>query len=363
LSPGNKAGKLYPGTKIYDIIPSGKPYPIKSLWTLQYGLGTQMPRRNKFIKEVLPHLELFVVTEQVMTHAAKFADIVLPCVSYYEEEADLVGSWNNWWLQYRKQAIQPLWEAKSDWNIFKGLCQKMGIGADWQMTAEECCKYILENAVDPIFNGISWNDLKHNGVVRALIDDPHIPFKDLRFPTPSGKIELYTESLKEFGQEVPVFIEPLESNRKSKAKEYPLTIMNVHHVNSAHSQHTILPWICEIASEPYLKMHPKDAAVRNIKDGDVVNVYNDRGNFKVKVDITESIKAGVLSLCEGWWPEHFVEGHFSDITHMTINQVQDAIIETNYAFNDNLVEVKKEVNYHPQGGWPDFEPLKGGEKS
>ena len=85
-----------------------------------------------------------------------------------------------------------------------------------------------------------------------------------------------------------------------------------------------------------------DLAVVN---GDLVNVYNDRGNFKVKVILTEAIKPGVLSLCEGWWPEHFVEGHFSDITHMTINPVQEAIPpmhETNYAFNDNLVEVKKE---------------------
>ena len=61
LSPSGKTGKIYPGTRIYDIIPSGKPYPIKSLWILQYGLGTQMPRRKKVIKEILSNLELFVV--------------------------------------------------------------------------------------------------------------------------------------------------------------------------------------------------------------------------------------------------------------------------------------------------------------
>lgn len=341
LAPGGRTGRVYPGTRLHEIIRSGEPYPIKSLWTHNYGFGTQTPRRRHFIEHVLPQLELFVVSELLMTEAAQYADVVLPVTSYYEEEADLVPSWNNMYLQLRTQAIDRVGEARPDWEIFKGICERMGQGQAWQMSALESVRYILEHSKEPMFSNIDWEVLRRDGVVRAAIDSPHVPFKDMRFATPSGRIELYTENLSEHGQEIPTYVEPIEGNRRDRAAQFPLTLMTNHSMHSVNAQHTVLPWIREVSPGPRVEMNPGDAAVRGIADGDPIKVFNDRGFFKVRANVTEGIRPGALNLPQGWWPKDFIEGHYSDVMHMPLNPAQEAILESNYPVFDCLVEVEK----------------------
>ena len=83
------------------------------------------------------------------------------------------------------------------------------------------------------------------------------------------------------------------------------------------------------------------AAARNIADGEMVEVYNDRGSYQVKVKISNEIKPGCLNQAQGWWPKHFTKGHYAEMLHMELNKTQDFLYETNYAPYDNLVEVKK----------------------
>ena len=341
LAPGGKIGRVYPGTRIHEIIGSGEPYPVKSLWTHNYGFGTQTPQRRHFFERVLPQLELFVVSELMMTEAAQYADIVLPVTSYYEEEADLVGSWNNMYVQLRTQAIDRVGEAKPDWEIFKGVCERMGQGDGWRMSALESVRFILERSKDPIFSSIDWEMLRRDGVVRAAIDSPHIPFKEMRFATPSGRIELYTEKLAGHGQELPGYVEPIEGNRRDRAAQFPLTLMTNHSMHSVNAQHTILPWIREVSPGPRVDINPSDAAARGIADGDAIKVFNDRGFFKVRANVTEGIRSGALNLPQGWWPKDFIEGHYSDVMHMPLNPAQEAILESNYPIFDCLVEVEK----------------------
>lgn len=342
LCPGGRRGATYPGTRMFDIIATGRPYPIKSLWVHNYGFGTQSPRRRQFIGQILPQLELFVVSEQMMTEAARHADFVLPTTSYYEDEADLVGSWNNRYIQLRAPAIPPIGESRTDWQIFKELCIRMGHGEGWEMSAEESCEYILRHCEDPLVSSVDWQELKEKGVALAGAASPRVPFADLKFPTPSGRIELYTEQLKDFDQAVLVFKEPLESNRRPKAREYPLTLMTTHQMHTVHGQHVMLPWIRELLPGPRLEMNPVDAAPRSIAEGDMVAVYNDRGRLRVRATLTEAIKPGAVNLPQGWWPKDFAEGHYSDLSHVTPNPVQEAILETNFPPFDNLVEIRKE---------------------
>lgn len=333
--------KALPGTELYDIIPSGKPYPIKSLWFCSYSMGTQGPNLNKLYNEVFPALDLIVVSEQMMGPTTKYADYVLPVTSWYEEECDVVGAWSNLYLQFRKQAIKPMWDAKTDWDTFTALANRMGLGEWWTMSQQESAEYIVKNSPDPIISGTSLEDLREKGVAWANQPVDFVPFEDKKFNTPSGRIEIYQEVWIPHNEQIPVFMEPFESNRNEKAKEYPLTFMNVHSVYTVHSQHTVLPWILEVNPEPRLEMHTIDAEARGLKDGDLVEVYNDRGNLKLKVKITEGIKPGCLNCYEGWWPKQFAEGHIGALTHMTLNPAHIAILETNYSPYDNLVEVRK----------------------
>lgn len=341
LCPNGKTGRMIPGTRIHDIIEKSDPYPVKSLWAHNYGIATQAPRRNHFIKNVLPQLEQFTVTEVMMTEAAKYADLVLPTTSFYEEDADLIGSWNNMYVQLRTPVIDKVGEPRVDWEIFKGVAERMGAGEDWSMTPMESCEYIIRESADPIFSKMDWEELKREGIGRAVIDSPHIPFKDMEFATPSGRIEIYTEQLVKHGQGVPGYEEPAESNRQPRAKKYPLTFMSNHSVYSVNAQHLNLPWIQEYQPEPAVDMNPADADARGIRDGDTIRVFNDRGHFSCRVNVNEGITPGALNIIQGWWPEFFSEGHYSDVNSMPVDPAQETIMETNYSVFDVSVEVEK----------------------
>ncbi|MCC7411445.1 MAG: molybdopterin-dependent oxidoreductase [Gammaproteobacteria bacterium] len=341
LEPGGRRAHTLPGTRMLETIARGEPYTVKSLWLAGYGFGTQSPNFDRFVREALPKLELFAVTEQVMTPAAQYADIVLPCVSYYEDDLDVVPSAENLYVQLRRRAIAPIGESKNDWDIFAGVCERVGRGEDWRQSAEESCRQILEQSGDPAVRALDWDSLARDGVARLDLPRPHVPFADQRFPTESGRVELYTERLREFGQAVLVHAEPLESNRAARACEFPLTLMTSHPMHTVHSQHTNLAWIRELLPGPRLEMHPRDAGERGIRDGDPVSVWNDRGRVEVRVTLTEAVRPGMLNLPQGWWPRDFAHGHYNDLSHLTPNPVQDAILETNFPVWDVLVQVAR----------------------
>lgn len=338
----NVKGKKIAGTQLYDLIPNGKPYPLKSLWLLSYGMGTQAPLLNRLYNEVFPALDLIVVSEQIMTPVTKYADYVLPVTSYFEEECDIVGAWSNLYLQFRKQAIKPMWESKTDWDCVSEYANRIGFGEYWKMTQQESAEYIVKNSPDPIISGTNLDELRDKGVAWANQPVDFVPFEDMKFNTAHGKIEIYLDFLSKFGEALPVYKEPFESNRNEKAKKYPLTFMNAHSIFTVHSQHVNLPWILETRPEPRMEISPVDAKARNLQDGDVVEVFNDRGKVQVKIQISEGIKPGCLNLYQGWWPKNFPDGgHYGSLLHMENNPAQDAVIETNFAPYDNLVEIRK----------------------
>ncbi len=340
-----RVGSQFPGTQWYDAVIKQEPYPIKFLWINNYGWGTQGPDRNKLEKEVLPQLDFIVVSEQIMTPGAYYADLVLPVTSYYEEPFEVVTAWSNMYVQVREAAISQQWEAKTDYQIGQMLAEKFGIidETTWKLDPKDFAQqHLIEGSLAPEFNTIDFNELTENKVVSANYPENFIAFESMRFQTPSGKIEIYTEGLVEFGEELATHYEPIESNRTEKAAQYPLTFMNCRTVYTTHSQHVQLPWIREVAPEPWLEIAPSDAATRGIASGDTVEVVNDRGSYQVKALITQEIKPGCVNQRQGWWPKDFVDQtHYSSLLQMTLNPAQDAISETNYSPYDNLVEIKK----------------------
>lgn len=334
-----------PGSQWYDIVASQKPYPVKLLWTQNYGWGTQGPDRNRMINEVLPQLDFIIVSDSIMTPGAQYADLVLPVTSYYEEPFEIVTAWSSFYVQVREQAISPMFEAKTDYQIAQMLAERFGIleETEWKLDIEEYGReHILKESLAPEFASIDFDELMEKKVVRANYPENYVAFESMRFQTPSGKIELYTESLTEFGEELARHYEPLEGNRNEMAATYPLTFMNCRTVYTTHSQHVQLPWIREVAPDPWLEMAPEDAEARGIATDDVVEVFNDRGSYKVKALVTPEIKPGCLNQRQGWWPKDFPdETHYSSLIQMTLNPAQDAISETNFAPYDNLVDVRK----------------------
>jgi molybdopterin-containing oxidoreductase family molybdopterin binding subunit len=294
----------------------------------------QDPDNNKVIKELVPHLEFIVVADLFMTDSARYADIVLPTCSFYEH-LDLLPPLDilSPYVQLQPKVIEPLYESRPDRNIVNEIGLRMGLPKDFPLSAEQYVERVLSSG-HPSMEGVTLEKLKKGPVEVA-------PYDITGFNTASGRIEFYSERMKEYGQELPVYIEPIESARQPQAKKYPLSYLSTHTKYGNHSFLANIAWLRELDAEPLLEMNPIDAAARGIADGDMVVAFNDRGMVKLKVKVHEGIRPGVVNINEGWWHHHFAEGSYQELTHATINPAQLAVFEPNSAMYDNLVEVRK----------------------
>jgi len=319
---------------LYDAITKGEPFPIKGILFAGNNYVNQLPNMNKIVNEVLPSLELIVVCDLFMNATAKYADYVLPAASFCECVDLRVSNLENTYLQLQQKAIEPLYESKSDFQIAAELGRRMGFGQYFDKTEEQYVEELLASG-HPAMEGITLERLKEGPVAASPVDRPK------QFRTPSGRIEFYVERLKRFGQELPIYLEPVEGARSGKAKTYPLCLLSTHPRHRTHSWLANVPGLLKLDPEPTLEVNPSDARPRNIGDGDVVRVFNDRGQAKLRAKVSQRIKPGVVNIAEGWWPEQFIEGHFNELTHDMINPAQQFILEPNAALYDVLVEVAK----------------------
>lgn len=331
------------GRAMYEKIQSKE---IRALWCMQYGIGSQAPRGAKVFDEVLSNLDYFIVSDVFMNQGAKWADLVLPICSYYEQaDGDMIAGYDaHKIIQRTKRIIEPLWESKSDFDIGQMLAEKVGLLEEWNAygsTVEECMEWILENHPMESIANTDFTEWREKGVSRLNMEQPWVALKDLDFPTSTGRGHVYFEELAGVGQALPCFTEPIEGNRREVAKTYPLTMMTAHPFFTVHGQNVTSPWIREFIPEPHIDINPVDAAERGIADGDLVRVFNDRGSFKVKAFLNEGIKPGCTNCYQGWWPEHYAEGHHGDVGHYFDNPAQDAIMETNWAAYDSAVQIEK----------------------
>lgn len=327
-------GNLLPIMQMYDAIVNGMPFPIRALWLTRLNMMNSLANFNRITKELIPLLEFIVVTDLFMTTSAQYADIVLPACSIYEC-SDIywpIGNGSHNYLQLQQKVIEPLYESKSDLEIVASLAKKMGMDDFLTESAEELVARLLDSG-HPSMEGITLEKLKEGPMLPAISSMP-------AFGTPSGRLEFYVERLRDFGQELPFYMEPLESQRTPLAQKYPLSLITPHPKYRSHSMFANLPWIRELDPEPTLEMNSADAQTRGIREGDLVRVFNDRGDVKVKVKLNQGVKAGLVKLEEGWWPTDYVEGTHQALTHETINPAQQAVFEPNFACYDVLVEVE-----------------------
>jgi anaerobic dimethyl sulfoxide reductase subunit A len=333
---------LMPIMQMYDAIVNGKPYPIRGLWASRLNLISSMPNFNRITKELVPLLEFIVVSDMFMTASAQYADIVLPACSIYEcsDVFFPLGNGSHNYVQLQQKVIEPLHESKSDLEIVASLAKRMGL-SDFLTGSEEELLDLLLASGHPSMEGITVAKLKESPMLPSISSMP-------AFATPSGKLEFYVERLKNFKQELPYYLEPMESQRTPLAQKYPLSLLTPHPKHRLHSTFANIPWIRQLDPEPTLEMNPADARARLIQDGDIVRVFNDRGDVKLRVKLNQGVMSGLLRLEEGWWPSDFIEGTHQALTHETINPAQEAVFEPNFACHDVLVQVEPagEVKAH-----------------
>jgi molybdopterin-containing oxidoreductase family molybdopterin binding subunit len=186
-NPGGKEAHLLDMIGLMSAIESDRPYPVRALWLSASNMLNQTaPNRKRVLASIIPRLEFLVVSEHFMTASAELADIVLPAATIFERLDLIPGIF----LQLQQPAVAPEGESKSEFDIFAGLAERMGVG-EWFRRAPEA--YLDETLAvkHPLLEGITLDRLRREGAVFLnRPPEPYVAFRNYRFPTPSGKIEL-----------------------------------------------------------------------------------------------------------------------------------------------------------------------------
>jgi anaerobic dimethyl sulfoxide reductase subunit A len=333
-----------------DAVLEGNPHPVHAAWFMVDNYAQQMSDRNKVMK-ALEAIDFIVASDYVMSSTADMADIVLPSCTYLEKTD--VMSPNSFYLQYMAKAVEPLWESKSDLDQVRLVAEKMGVGQYFDKTPDDYLKEILhigDPDADGNVNGLTWDQLTSGSYHLNTPTLPYVPFDTKEFPTKSGRIEFYVEMLIPHEQELCDYKEQVEAAAGNPLiKKYPLTFLSTHTRYRTHSQYCDLAWMNEITSdgEGFLEINPADAKGRGLADGEVVRVFNDRGEMKVKVKLTQAIKPGVVNCYQGGWDtvkvKQYIAGHPNNLTHQIANPAQALIpnFQSNAAYYDCLVQVER----------------------
>lgn len=248
--------------------------------------------------------DLFVVVHELFrTDTVDFADVVLPATTTLEHY-DIHKAYGHLYLTLSEPAIAPVGEAKSNTEFFRLLAARMGLDHPALRESDEQIARQAMKWDHPRLAGIDFERLQREGSVRLNVPDPWAPFAQGGFPTPSGKCELYAESLAEMGFDpLPTYVPPREgpTSNPEKARAYPLAFISppAHHfLNSTFSSQ---PTLARRESEPFLTIHPADAAARGIRDGEMVRTFNDRGEFLAKARVSDDARQGVVVGLSIWW--------------------------------------------------------------
>jgi len=283
--------------------------------------------------------DLFTVVHEIFqTDTADYADILLPATTQLEH-FDIHKAYGHLYMLINKPAIEPLGEARPNSEVFRLLAERLGFTEDCFKDSDEEIARQAINYNHPRMRGITFEELTEKGWMRLSVPEAFAPFAEGNFPTPSGKCEFFSETLARQGVDpLPTYIPPRESVQTAPelARKYPLAIISPPAHNFLNSSFANLPTFVKAEKEPYLEIHPSDAAARDIKDGDRVRVFNDRGEFQLKARVSEKARPGVVVALSVWWKKLTSDGcNANDVTSQGLTD-----LGAGATFYDVLVEVE-----------------------
>lgn len=323
----------------------GKDHPIKALFVYAGNPLCNQVNTNEYINDIIGNLELLVTSDYTYTDTARYSDVILPAAHWFEVE-DVVPTTGSQCYEYNAKAIEPLYESKSDSDILRLLAEGMGYPDLFLKTDEEYLHYIFDTPALAKL-GVSFDAIKEQEDIYYKPTKPWIPWEGAEFQTDSGRMEFYVENPEpqfEMGQEIdverehlPRYFNPTEAYEGSPAweKGYHLILLSERPRFRVYSMWSDNAYLRELDPEPTVKMNPDDAASRGIKDGDQVEVYNDRGNCVAKAVLNNGIRPGCMVYPKSWQMYQHKAGCWSALLTSAYDPVG-----VNESYFDNLVEVR-----------------------
>jgi anaerobic selenocysteine-containing dehydrogenase len=245
------------------------------------------------VAEGLGRTDLIVSHDLFLNDTARrFADVVLPSTAWLEE---LGCKSTNTHLYLMPKALEPPGEARPAIWIMRELARRLGLADFYPWASDEgALDAILDH---PATGHASVAALRAEGGIRAL-NVSHVAHPDLRFPTPSGKVEFSSERAARLGlPPLPVYEELPSSDR------YPLSFRQGRTLTQFHAFYDhgqALPTLARLDPEPALWISPADAAARGLEDGAPIRIWNDRGALMARAHVTGRIPPGTVWMRDGW---------------------------------------------------------------
>ncbi|MBO43762.1 MAG: Asp-tRNA(Asn)/Glu-tRNA(Gln) amidotransferase GatCAB subunit C [Rhodospirillaceae bacterium] len=264
--------------------------------------------------------DTIIVHEPWWTATARHADIVLPATTTMERNDVGASGRDRFWMVMEK-AIEPLHQARNDFDIFSGLAAHLGFRKTFTegRNEREWIRHIYDvarkQAAKKKVELPAFEQFWENGYVETPEpDEPFVMLSEFRMDperyklnTPSGKIEIFSEKIDSFGYDDcpghPTWLEPKEWLGSRVAERFPLHLISNQPRTRLHAQmdHSKISRESKIQGREPVRLNEVDARARCIADGDVVKVYNDRGALLAGAVIVDSMRPGVIELSTGAW--------------------------------------------------------------
>lgn len=326
---------------------NGQPWVVKGVLYTSTNTLTNGAEHDK-IANWLDKMELVVTVDMNFNESALWSDYILPCAHWFEATDIHAYYFANPYIRWNDKAIDPLFEAKSDFDIACGLAEALGYGDYFQYTEESFIEEWLDYDAAKS-RGVTIDRLREEGAVRVVGTDEEPDMQsggDHAFFMP---LKLYYNDPKPIGYDygyeydrnheaVPYWEPPREVRDDTELRQkYPFAMYTKHTRFLVHSQWWDVAPLVELAGgEPKLEINPEDAKEYGLSTGDIVRIFNDRGSVEMPLIMNAGLPRKVLQAPRGWDKSQQRNGTFNSLSSMYFHP---ACVNSN--FNDVVVDIEK----------------------
>jgi anaerobic selenocysteine-containing dehydrogenase len=312
--------------------------PVRAIYVYNSNPAAIAPDQKNVIKGFMREDLFTVVHEIFMTDTADYADIVLPATTQLEQ-FDLHKAYGHFYLSINNPAIAPLHESKCNSEVFRLLATRMNFEEECFKDSDEDMARQALDVNHPLLEGITFEELKERGWMKLNLPENFAPFAEGKFPTESGKCELYSEKLLSQGLDpLPTFNPPNEwKENKTLSEKYPLALISPAAHAFLNSSFANLSKQLKQEARPFVEINPIDAEKRNINDGDMVKIFNERGSCELTAVVSTRAREGVVVSPSVWWNKNSPDK--KNVNQLASQKLTD--IGGGATFYDVLVEIEK----------------------
>ncbi|VFC37816.1 molybdopterin-dependent oxidoreductase [Clostridioides difficile] len=293
--------------------------PIKMAVITKSNMLNQLPDLVE-LERVFSKIEFKVCFDMFMTDTATLCDMFIPCTNTLESEDIIYSSMTNPYITYNERAVKPAHKLMDEYYFFMELAKKMGLN-DYPFVEK---RTYLEKVIEPLKRfdkNLDIEKLKNNYFTIHNL----VAWEDKKFETPSGKYELYSESIKNLGiNPTPVYIS--NKYKEIEDKNISFRLLTNHHADTLFSQHFM-----DKKSIAQAYINQRMAKKVGIEDKDIVILRSKKAKINVQINIDDGVGNYIVKMYVGWWKKH---GNPNSLTDTGISDFGGQV-----TYNESMVEI------------------------